>query len=272
MKIVFWSPMHGQAGTTSNILAVALIAGIKYGKKAVLTQTQFNLNNLEAPIIGANPHSKDSKDYFREVGLDTLIRCFKASKLDLETLTNCCIAIENTNILLLPGTTKSIKEAFEHELEMVTTNLLHSVEDLCQIVFIDICSGENGLSKKIMEEADLVVVNLSQNISIIDQFLKQYEYHMPKKVFYLFGRYDCNSKYNINNIRRKYHKYITSNNSGVIPYHTGYMDAQIDGRVVEYIRSKINDTKKDYSYYFIKKTKRSTEKILKYAGINIERV
>lgn len=269
MKIIFWSPMHGQAGTTSNILAAALLTGINFRKKAVLTQTQFQFNNLEAPIVGANPYHEESKDYFREVGLDTLIRCFKAAKLDLETIANCCIAIENSNILLLPGTTKTIRESFEYEMEMVISNLLQEMEALCGIVFLDICSGGNSLSKKLLEEADLIVVNLNQNVGTIDLFFNQYENIMQKKVFYLFGRYDCNSKYNLNNLRRKYHKYLHVKNTGVIPYDSGFMDAQADGKVVEFIRSNLNDTKKDHHNYFMKKAKKATEKILKLAGANV---
>ncbi|HWT74296.1 MAG TPA: hypothetical protein VN258_06215 [Mobilitalea sp.] len=270
MKILFWSPVHGQTATTSNILATSMVAGMYYRKKVVLTQTQFSFNNLEAPIVGANAYNAASKEFFREIGIDTLIRCFKAAKLDKETLENCCIALENTNILLLPGTSKTIKESFEYEMEAVIVNLLKAMEAIYGVIFVDICSGENSLSMKLLEEADLVVINLSQNLSVLDLFFQQYKDKLSSNVFYLFGKYDCNSKYNINNIRRKYRKMITQKNSGVIPYHTGYMDAQTDGKVVEFFRDNLNCSKKDEAYYFMLKVKNATEKILKQAGIYIE--
>lgn len=268
MKIVFWSPVHGQAGVTSNILAVSLITGMHYRTKNILTQTQFNYNNLEAPLVGANAYNKDSKAYFREVGLDTIIRCFKAAKLDEVTLENCCITLENTNTLLLPGSSKLIKESFEFEIDAVIVNLLKSIEVLTGIIFVDICSGVNPLSKKLMSEADLVVVNLSQNMGVTDLFFKEYLEFITVKVFYLFGNYDGHSKYNISNIRRKYHRNITQKNSGVIPYNTRFMDSQVDGRTVEFIRHNLNCTKKDDNYYFMMKAKSATDKILGYAGVN----
>ncbi len=272
MKILFWSPIHGQAGTTSNILATSMITGILYRKKAVLTHTQFHFNNLEAPIVGANAYDTASKDYFREVGVDTVIRCFKAAKLDKDTLENCCIALENTNILLLPGTSKSIREAFEYEMESVMSNLLTAIESIYGVVFVDISSGQNPLSKRLIAEADLTVVNLSQNMGIVEDYLRKYATTMPEKLFYLFGKYDCNSKYNISNIRRKYHKSINRFNSGVIPYNTGFMDAQVDGKTVKFIRDNLKCNKKDDNYYFVLKAKSATEKILRLAGINIERM
>lgn len=272
MKILFWSPLHGQAGTTSNILAVTMITGMLFRKKAVLTQSQFQLNNLEAPIVGANAFTRESREFFREVGLDSLIRSYKAAKIDMETLENCCISLANTNILLLPGTSKNIQESFNYEMDTVMVSLLNAIEQISGIVLIDVSAGDNALSKKLMEEADLIVVNLSQNIWMIEMFFRMYVDVLPDKLFYLIGRYDQNSKYNIHNIRRRYFPKITSSNSGVIPYTTGFNDAQGDGKIVEFIRRSINCTKNDDNYYFMMKAKSVTGKILKHAGVNTERI
>jgi hypothetical protein len=138
-----------------------------------------------------------------DVGLDAMIRCFKAAKITKETLENCCISLSNTNLLLLPGTTKSNRETFEYEMDLVMVNLLRNIEEAAGNVFVDISSGENSLSHKLIADADITVVNLSQNIGITDVYFKCFKDQMPKgKVFYLFGNYDNRSKYNINNIRR----------------------------------------------------------------------
>ncbi len=271
MKALFWSPIHGQAGTTGSLLAVSLLTGMYYRKKAVLTQTQFNYNNLEAPFLGANSYDRDSKEFFREIGIDAAIRSFKAEKLDKSTLDNCCVALDNTNIVLLPGTSRTIRESFDYEMEAVVPSLTRAIEEVYGIVFADISSGKNTLSIRLMQEADIIVVNLSQNMGITDEYFKQYADIHSGKVFYLFGRYDRNSKYNISNIRGKYHKHITHTNSGVIPYNTNFMDAQVDGKVVDFIRNNILCPKKDENYYFMEKAKSAAGKILRAAGVNTER-
>lgn len=271
MKVLFWSPLHGQAGTTSNIIAASLITGMEYRKKILLTQTQFDFNNLEAPIVGTNSNNTASKEYFRDVGIDSLTRYFKACKINYETVENCCISIDHTNMLLLPGTSKINRETFEYETENVVPSLLKSIEEVYGIVMADISSGQNSLSLKLMANADLTVVNLSQNMAMMEQYFKNNAPNMPKKVFYLFGNYDCRSKYNINNIRRKYHNYINVKNSGVMPYCTGYLDAQCDGKVVDFMRDNLSCKKTDENHYFIQKAKSTTNKILRMAGVNVDR-
>lgn len=275
MIIAYWSPVHGQAGTSSNILATALITGMVHKKKSILTQTHFNFNNLEAPLIGSNSKNSICSEYFRDVGLDTLIRSFKSSKLTRETLDNCCISLKNTNISLLPGTSKMNKDSFDYEMDTVFLNLLRTMEEIAGIIFVDINSGNHPLSLKIMENSSLTVVNLSQNIGIVDTFISNYSDKIRSKVFYLFGNYDSNSKYNLNNIQRRYWKWITPLNSGVIPYNTDFLDAQCDGRVIEFMRNNIEAIKSDKNGFFIHKAQKAAEKILRLSGVaagNKERI
>lgn len=271
MKIIFWSPLPGQAGTTSNILAVSLYAGLLYKKQILLTQTHFNYSNLEAPLVGSNLKVKETSEYFMDVGLDALIRNFKAAKLDNDIIDNCCISLPNTRLSLLPGTSKINRESFEYELNSVILNLLRVIEKSGHFIFADVSSGDNPISMKIINASDLVVINLSQNISVMDDLFKKYNQLIPKKVFYLIGNYDKNSKYNINNIRRRYRKYINIYNSGVIPYHTKYLDALCDGRVIEFLMENLNCAKKDENWYFINQIKNTTRKLMRMAGVILEK-
>jgi len=271
MKIAFWSPIHGQTGTTSNILVTAIITGMIYRKKSLLTQTQFSFNNLEAPLVGSNSKNEGTTDYFRDVGLDSLIRSFKAAKLDRDAIENCCISLSNTNLSLLPGTSKNNKDFFEFEMSTVLLNILKTMEGFHDVLFMDISAGDNALSMQIIEDSNLTVVNLNQNMGVVDGFFANHRENIKGKVFYLFGNYDCNSKYNINNIRRRY-KEITISNSGVIPYNTSFLDAQCDGKVIDFMKENILCGKNDSNWYFIHKAKSATDKIRRLTGANTNRV
>ena len=271
MKVLFWAPVHGQAGNTSNLLAIALITGIYFRKKGLITQTHFGFNNLEAPLLEANADNKQYKKFFRDIGIDALARNFKMERLSREWLDYCCADIINTNMTLLPGTTQTVRESFDYEMDLIMLPLIKVIETYVGNIFIDVCSGRNPLSMKLMEEADIVVINLSQNKNIIDLFFENYKDLIPKKVFYLIGNYDYRSKYNLSNIRRRYPGYINSKNSGVIPYNTGYRDSQIDGKIVDFIRTNLLCNKTDPNYYFIQKAIRSTEKILRLVGVVVEK-
>lgn len=272
MKCVFWAPVHGQPGTTTNMLIASLITGIYFRKKGIITQTHFNYNNLEAPLIEANSDNQNYRKYFSEIGIDVLARNFKAEKMTKEWLDYCCAEIPNTNMVLLPGTTQTNREFFDHEMNQVLVPLLRAIEEYYGIIFADASSGNNPISMKLINDADIVVVNLCQNMNIVNMFFDQYKDILSeKKVFYLLGNYDYRSKYNIVNIRFKHLKYIQKSNSGVIPYNTNFRDSQTDGKVVEFLKQNINCKRSDTNYYFIEKSIKATEKILKMAGVTVER-
>ncbi|NLZ82582.1 MAG: hypothetical protein GX915_02845 [Clostridiales bacterium] len=270
MKIVYWSPYHGQAGTTSNMLINGVLSSILYKQKSILTHTHFTLNNLELPLVGSNAKNIDSRGYFQDVGIDALIRNYKSAILTQEDLYNCCISIPNTSLSLLPGTSKNNEVSFEYEMNKVLINILKSIEGMSDIVFIDVCSGNNPISLKIIEDSDITIVNLSQNQEVIYSYFSTYKDIHHGKQFYLLGNYDANSRYNLSNIRRRYHKFIKPNNSGVIPHNTGFLDSLNDGKVVEFIRDNISADRDDENYYFMSMAMEVSEKINNLIGIAVD--
>ncbi|NLK75112.1 MAG: hypothetical protein GX288_07485 [Clostridiales bacterium] len=270
MKITFWSPYPGQAGTTSNILAVSLITTLLYKKPILLTQTHFNYSNLERPLVGSNLRISETSDYFMDMGLDALIRYFKAAKLNNDIIENCCISLPKTSLRLLPGTCKTNRESFEYEMNNIIVNLFRVMERSGNIIFTDVSSGDNPISLKIINASDLLVINLNQNISLLDNFFNKYNNVPANKVFYLIGNYDKNSKYNINNIRRRYRKYINIHNSGVVPYNTKYLDALCDGNIIEFFLDNLKCTKKDLNWYFINHIKVTSKKIMEITDSAID--
>jgi cellulose biosynthesis protein BcsQ len=130
------------------------------------------------------------------------------------------------------------------------------------MILIDSNSGDDKLSFKLMENADLIVVNLTQHRYVLDKFFNDYgdRFLENEKVFYLFGDYDDNSSYNINNFRRKYRKFIHQKNSGVIPYCTKYLDAQNDSEVIKFMKDGLNlncNRNNQQYFYLAKKTLQS---------------
>ncbi len=262
MKIVFWSPIHGQTGMTSNILVISLLCAIAYKKCSLVTQTHFNYNNLEAPLIERN--SKPASDYFMDVGIDAIVRNFKAERLERELIENCCINLQNTRLSLLPGTTKTNRATFDYDIGTTIPIVFKEMNQFYDCMFIDTNPGMKELSIRLMQEAELTVINLSQNLEIVNLYFQHYDKLISGRKFFLFGAYDVNSKYNINNIRKKY-SVITKANSGVIPYNTAYKDAQIESRVIEFIKKNLNADSLSDNHYFISKSLSAADKILRLA-------
>lgn len=258
-NILFWSPMHGK-GQTSNMIATALISSLFHKKKVLMMQTHFTKNNLEAPLVGQSVKSSaGDKTVFSDIGLDTAITYSAMKTLDFNMLEHCCISFENVPLLLLPGTETKDRETFERDIEKMVGRLIHDVNSYMDVVLIDSNGGNDDLSMKLMGMADLIVINLTQSKYVLDSFFSEYgeKFLDNKKVFYLFGDYDDNSGFNINNCRRKYKKYIGTANSGVIPYCTKYLDSQNECRTLEFIQEGLcrkEHTEVDKLIGFIRKT------------------
>lgn len=260
LKIAFWSNVHGQTGTTSNLLAVALISTIDYKQKNIITQSHFNLNNLESPLIGTS--ATELREVFTDVGIDALARYIKYATLDEETVGNCCISLLNKQLNLLAGTTKNNKDIFESDMAKTIPQILTAVGLYHDLVFIDTNSGNNPLTNLVLEQADLVIVNISQNISIINDLFQNYKIDMEKSIF-LIGNYDDDSRYNMHNLKRKYREF-NNKNLVVIPYNVNYLDAQSEGEVIKFFLKNLDCEKDDYNYRFISGVRQTTDKIMKF--------
>ena len=261
MNITGWSNVHGRPGTSSNLSAIAIYSTLKYGMKNLITQSNFAMNDLEAPLLG---NIIRENDYFQDIGIDALARSIKSAPLTEEAFYLASLSLLNKKLSLIPGTTKSNLQYFESDMEKVMVNIIKTAEKYYDLVYIDTNSGKNGLSMKILEKSDLIIVNLSQNRRIIDNFFDEYNFD-PNKVFYLVGNYDSRRKSNIMNLRRQY-RFMNSNNSAVIPYCAEFADAISEGNVIEFMKRNIDAKKDDKNYYFMECLAQATRKILKKAG------
>lgn len=236
--ILFWSPFHGQ-GQTSNMHALALCANLIYGKSILLMHTQFEKNNLESPLIGQNVDKDKAFDdpLFQDIGLDMAVTYSNMNRLTKNVLESCCISFADSTLLLLPGTEIKNRESFMRDTGRTVGRMIQKANEYVDMVLIDSNSGDDELSFRLMELADVIVINLTQRRYILDRFFADYgEFFQEKKIFYLFGYYDDNSVYNISNCCRKYKKYIRKSNFGLVPYSTRYLDAQNEGSVFSFMQ------------------------------------
>lgn len=242
-KIVFWSPLHGQ-GQTSNLHILALVMGLLHNKRLLMMQTHFSMNNLERPLVGENVDYCREDSIFQDIGIDAAVMYSRMNLLSANTLESCCLTFPGTSLLLLPGTETKNKETFDRDIGKAVCRMIRHAEEHVDIIMIDANSGNDELSFKLMAMADITIINLTQRSHVLNKFFIEYRERLSNnKVFYLFGNYDKNSAYNINNYRRKYRSFINRNNSGVIPYCTKYMDAQNECDILGMAKEDLNKHK-----------------------------
>ncbi len=261
MIVAFWSNVHGQPRTTSNMVAMAVAIAMNYNRKCLVTQTHFNLNNLESYLIGSR---ENSRDVFMDIGLDGLASVVKLRAIDKDTIENYSIPLLNKRLTLLPGTAGGNRKAFINDMGKTVAMLLNEMNKHYEMVFVDVNSGTDEVSRLILEKADIVVVNLCQNKSVIDNYVASWR-PMNKKIMYLFGSYDKDSSYNLHNLKLMY-KPFSKEYTGVIPNNTGFMDAQSDGSVIKFMKRNSEAKKDGIDGYFMECVKEAASKIMKLAG------
>ncbi len=254
MIIAFWSPVPGQSGTTSNMLAAAVMSAMILKKRTFLLQSHLSDRGLEKALLGKEADG----EMFENIGLDSLSRNIKVSELNEEVIHASSLSLYNNRLHLLPGTAKENKNLFEEDMTAALPAILKSVNKVYELLFIDTVPGPDKISKKIKEEADLIVVTFPQNKNIIDNYFSRY-HHPEQKTVYLIGNYNRNSRYNRINLERSYHS--LKNKTAVIPYNAEYMDAMTDGRTIPYIVKNMVNCKGESNQYFIKKIKKAVDLI-----------
>ncbi len=265
MKIVFWSPVHGQARQSSNLLAVSLNLVMEQHKKILVTQTQYRMNDLEDAAVGRAGRKDFRERFYQDMGIDSLIRCLRRKRLEKTDIENCCIQLlPDEEFVLLPGSQCEHYEVFQETVGEAVNTLLEEAERYYDYVFVDTNPGGDRMSRQLLQAADFIVVNLSQNVGVTDRFFWDYPEELRgKRVFFLFGSYLADSCYNLSNLRYRY-KLIRRNNSAVIPMNVGFMDAIAGGNVRNYFAKNLECEPGDANYNFMQEVGATVRKMTAY--------
>lgn len=266
LKIAFWSNTPGQAGTTSNLVGVALTASIAYHYRTVIVQSQYGLYNLDSALMerGKDDLIREEFSYYYENGIDYLIKKSIMNGITPEDMRQGCVEIVRDSAYYIPATMKTGKEIYQENMRQHLRTIVEAADEFADLTFIDAGCGINDVSARIFEAADLIVVNFNQNCRAMDHFFQSYQ-NFSEKLVFLLGSYDSDSAYNVKNVKRLYR--IESGSLGVVPYNVGFQDAFGEGKIVRFLKSNFNCRQHDRNYYFMRELKASSDMILKRAGL-----
>lgn len=265
LNIVFFGASPGKSSVSSNMLAVATFASVKYQMEVSVMQAQFNENRLEDCFmpISSLVCMKEDFAYYRREGIDEIIDNIRLGRGN-NSFENALINVKSSRMFYLPSTSEISEELFERECEKEISKIVSITSKYNKPNFIDCRDCRGGLSRAFLENADLVVFNLEQGLHCIPKKIFEEKTFMEKSLF-LIGRYDDNSRYNIRNIRRKYH--IDESCIATIPYNIYFRDAVCEGKIIDYFSRNINCNRDNDNYNFICGVNGAVDMILGKVGI-----
>jgi hypothetical protein len=255
MKISFWSHVRGKTGVTTNLACVSALMSIGGVGKTTVLENHYSANSIGDMILVPEKlhYLREHGEYYSRYGIEYILKRLYSGESGEKLFHHASIPLLFSSMYYLPQGQIVNKEVFNYEFNLVQKELFEALERMSDYVFVDTEANQNLSSTVILSEADLIVVNFSQNPDLIQEYFNQYT-SMTEKAVYLIGNYQADSVWNISRICREFH--IPRQKIGIIPYNMELAEAMAAGHLLQFLNRnyyKASDYDNDYLIRYIKK-------------------
>jgi len=265
--VVFWSPVSGQAGTTSNLIAAAALLGLEYSSRLLL------LGHLQSEYAaierGFYPRRTwmSKADASSDVGIDALLRLLQNRKLEPKLLRNYTLPLLAERLDILPGSNKP-DASFVSSAQEWLAPLLELTRRAYDLVLLDGGSGDvSEWTRGLLRLADLLVVCLPQNILKLEQAFPLVEAQLlsNRKLLLVFGQVDPRSSLTIKNVMRQFYR---REPAYPIVHNTGWLDAVQHGDAVHFLFRNRKVSRDHENSLFMQQVRALAQAIIRRAGLD----
>ena len=266
--VTFWNSGKEQTGKTLSIAAISTYMAIEHNYRILVVSTGKGDKTLDRcfweekkvkknlGLFGPNTHIA------MEEGISGLIKIMKSNKLEPENITNYTKIVFKDRLEILQ-TYKGSQENYK-DFSRMYPEIINLANNYYDLVLVDLDTEiDETTTKQILDSSNLIIVNLSQRLASINNFINIREKQpmfSTKKSLLLIGRYDKFSKYTIKNISR----YMNEKNKvSTIPYNTLFFEAAEEAKVPDLflkLRKTVDD--EDRNGFFIAEVGRTAENII----------
>lgn len=263
--VTFMSHERKETGQTLSVAAVATQLAIEHNYKILLVSTSYEDKILENCFwyldkSNTNFTQEQTGDTNKaKVGVDTgveaLIRVLAGNRTSPEIVRNYSKIVLRDRLDVLPSPASNVYKDYA-EVTANYADVLQLADRFYDLVLVDLCNRMPEQDyQRILQISHVVVVNLTQRLKSLENFLKirqENDFYKKKNVMLLIGRYDNFSKYNIKNISR----FLREGKAvSAIPYNTLFFEACSEGKIIDFflkLKSLTDET--DRNHIFIKET------------------
>ncbi len=275
--ITFWNNENTETGKTLSLAAIATHMAIEHNNRILVISTTDKKDRLETcfweeekkaklnlGIFGPNTKSLDT-----ESGIKGLGKMFRSNKITPEIITNYTKVVFKDRLEILSSNQKARYDTDAMRSENLRLfglypSVIEAASHYYDRVFVDLDYNIPKESRdEILKNSDIIVLNLTQRLSSLKEFLETKEQNpllKSPKTLLLIGRYDKYSKYNSKNISRFLKE---KNHILTIPYNTLFFEAAEEAAVPDlFLRFKKFYDQDDRNAFFIEEVKRATDNII----------
>ena len=267
--VAFWSDEKRETGQTLSMVALSTYMAIEHNFKILNVSTNFKDDTLEKCYWNLQKETSFIKKITEtekvvglEYGIEGLVKIIKSNKTTPNIVSNYSKVIFNDRLdILCAPTTKVYSEYLE--IAKMYPDILQVANRSYDLVFVDISKKmDEQEANHILEIADVIIVNITQKLQIIDEFFtlkEENNFFKNNNVLLNIGRYDRFSKYNVKNVSR----YLRMKNDVLaIPYNTLFFEACSEGKVAEFFLRLRNADTEDRNGALIQEVDRMSKVLL----------
>lgn len=267
--IAFWSNEEKETGQTMSMVALSTYMAIEHNYRILNVSTSFKDETLENSYWDLTKMenlvktiSNDQKQVGLESGVEGLIKIINSNKTSTNIVSNYTKIVfkDRLDVLCAPKTQN--EEEYNQTIELYPS-ILQVANRSYDLVFIDISKKmPKEQVKQILELSDIIIVNMTQRLKTIDEFIKlreENDFFKKNNILLNIGRYDKFSKYNIKNISR-YMK--EKKDVHAILYNTLFFEACSEGKVAEFFLRLRKIDPEDRNAIFIEEIARLTKDLI----------
>lgn len=268
--VAFWSDEKRETGQTLSMVALSTYMAIEHNYKILNISTSFKDDTLEKCYWNLQKESSFIKKITEsentvvgiESGIEGLVKVIKSNKTTPNIISNYSKVIFNDRLDVLCCPQTEVYSEYKQIAQMYP-DILHIANKNYDLVFVDISKRmDDEEVNQILELADVIIVNITQKLQIINKFFtlkEENNFFKNNNVLLNIGRYDRFSKYNVKNVTR----YLRMKNDILsIPYNTLFFESCSEGKVAEFFLRLRNADSDDRNQFFIQEINRMSEVLL----------
>ncbi|MBP3255940.1 MAG: hypothetical protein J6M60_05580 [Clostridia bacterium] len=273
--IAFWSDEGKETGQTMSMVALSTYMAIEHNyrvlnvsanfKEQTLEHSYWDMSKMDAFLKGISKDIKQAGELRQssfESGVEGLVRVINSNKTSNSIVSSYTNVVFKDHLDVLGAPKTQEYEEYRSICELYPDIIQVANRDY-DVVFVDVSRRmPEESSKKILEMADVIIVNITQRMEIlnkINDLKSENEFFKQKKIVYNIGRYDKFSKFNTKNVSR----YIGEKREVFcVPYNTLFFESCSEGKVAElFLRIRKVDPE-DRNATLIEELKRFTEGLI----------
>ena len=262
--ITFWSNGKEETAKTLSIAAIATYMAIEHNYKILVLSTNYNDTTLETCFWEEEAMGdKGKKNNLGGLssGIEGLAKAIVSNKASPEIITNYTKIVFKNRLEILPGIQTESYADYE-KIRPLYKDILRTANKYYDLIFVDLNKGlDNEDTREILEMSDIVAVNLTQRLRIINTYIELKEadpLFRKNNTMLLIGRYDRFSKYNSKNVAR----YVGEKEVFTVPYSTLFFEAANEGKVADFFLRFRKIDESDRNAVFISETQKTSAKII----------